>query len=158
LYAVHIPPQSLEKQRVGGEVFARFVMGGPDKNMQEAGQLHVFVNGKNRPEVEEEARAIRFILKNPVTKIYRIMQHLGVSSGGLNADSVSIIVRRMAGMRLRMTYKHVPDDQWFAAGREKTGIYDAQYEESFGKATLPKDVVSGWHGVDNTTCTILKIK
>src|SRR5690242_9000957 len=88
LYAIHIPPQTLEKQLLGGAEFANYIMHGPDKSRKKQGELHVFVNGTNRIEVKEEVRAMRRILKKPAATVYRIMNHLGPGSGGDYADSV----------------------------------------------------------------------
>jgi hypothetical protein len=159
IYAIHIPPQTLEKQQAGAAEFANYVLHGPDKKTGTEGQLHVFVNGKNRNEAEEEARALRSKLNQPVTKVYRIMKHLGPKSGTDSADAVSILVKRVASS-LNMTYKHVPDDNWDAGGKEKIGCYDKRFEGSFGDAVVPNDaeLANGWHQVDASNCSILQIR
>ena len=80
---------------VGGAEFANYVMQGPDQHTKKDGELHVFVNGRERAEAEDEARAMRNILKKPITKVYRIMNHLGPNSGGYGADSVSVMAKRV---------------------------------------------------------------
>ena len=157
LYAVHIPPQDLARQKGGAAEFAAWVLGGPDKNMGAQGQLNLFVNGMNRGEAADEAHDLRALLNKPVTNVYRIMTNLGPESGKYSAAAVSILVKRLSSS-VRMTYKHVPDAEYEPGGGAKSGCYDKKYEGTFGDAIKPKDCNAGWFEVNATNCHILGIK
>ena len=102
MYAVHIPPQDLARQKGGAAEFAAFVLGGPDKDTVSHGQLHVFVNGMNRTEATDEAHTLRAALNKPATNVYRIMANLGPESGKYSAAAVSILVKRV-GSSIKVT-------------------------------------------------------
>jgi len=157
LYAVHIPPQDLARQKGGAAEFAGFVLGGPDKDTVSQGELHLFVNGMNRNEAADEAHDLRAALNKPATNVYRIMTNLGPESGKYSAAAVSILVKRL-GSSIKMTYKHVPEAEYEAGGAAKRGCYDRKFEGTFGDAIKPKDCDTGWFEVNSTNCHILGIK
>lgn len=156
LYAVHIPDNSQWNAK-GGEVLADFVLN--NENNPGKGEMFVFLNGTNRPNAEDEVKAIYFKLKKPATTLCRIMKNLGEKSGGNFADSVAIVVRQIIG-GLQQLYK--PDAQcgWKDGGSPETGQYRAN--DAFKGNKVPKDLEpewspNGWYPVDEKNCTVKKL-
>jgi hypothetical protein len=154
LYAVHIPPLNAQRDLAGAMSFLYMIIGA-EGTQNPAGNLYLFVNGTNRPQVDDEARTMRNAIGGPPTRVYRIMSNLGPGSGGQGADSVTIKVLRMPG-NLDLSYKHVPDNQWAGGGNAKTGIYYQQMDGTFGDAKVPNGVAlgGGWFQMTLATCSI----
>src|SRR5262245_7828358 len=61
LYAVHIPDHTQSKA-AGAAAFAQFVGHFELITTRKSGDLFIFINGKNRPSAEEEARNLKSLL------------------------------------------------------------------------------------------------
>src|SRR5262245_31567364 len=79
LYAVHIPDHTQTKA-AGAAAFAQFVGHFELITTRKCGDLFIFINGKNRPSAEEEARNLKSLLNAKKATLYRIMRHLGSES------------------------------------------------------------------------------
>ena len=156
LYAVHIPPSNPQRDQAGATAFTDMIIAAEGPNP--VGDLYLFVNGMNRLQVEDEARAMKEALGGPQTRIYRMMTNLGAQSGGLQADAATIKVQRIAG-NVELSYRHVPDDDWGPGGNAKTGCYYPQMDGTFGGAVVPNAVAlaAGWSQMTNVTCSIRAI-
>jgi len=156
LYAVHIPPSGAVRQLAGANAFTGLITlteGVPNP----PGSLHLFVNGMNRTEADDEARTMRAALGGPDTKVYRIMTNLGPQSGTLGANSVVIKVQRWIGGNVSMSYKHVPDAEWVDGGNAPTGSYDALQGPNFlhlVKVPRPATLFGEWFQIISTNCHI----
>lgn len=157
LYAVHIPPMGPERDSQGAREFIAMITGAERPNP--AGDLYLFVNGMNRKEVNDEARAMKEALGGSPTQVYRIMANLGSQSGGLQADAVAIKVERMIG-GVDLRYKRDGDINWIGGGNPKTGCYYRKMDGSFGDAKVPDgaSLGGGWFQMTKATCSILNVR
>jgi hypothetical protein len=124
-----------------------------------AGDLYVFVNGTNRAQAQDEARAMKEALGGSPTQVYRIMANLGAKSGGSEADSVAIKVERaLGGVDLR--YKRDDDITWINGGNNKSGCYYPAMDGTFGSAKAPDgpSLGGGWFQMTRATCSILNVR
>ncbi len=157
LYAAHIPPAGNPVRDLLGAIhFCRMILIG--EGAGPAGSLHLFVNGRNRVQVDSEARNMRNALGGPETLVYRMMTNLGNGSGGMGADAATIKVERN-GQDIDIEYKHVPDNDWEDGGNAKTGCYHPPMDGTFGGAVVPTNAQLNavWFPMDHTTCSIRRI-
>lgn len=156
LYAVHIPPSvSRDRDLLGMISFAHMVTQ-QEATPAPAGSLYLFVNGTNRLEAEGDAGLMSDALGNPPTRVYRIMTNLGLGSGGAQADSAAIRVKRMPG-HISLRFKHVPDNQWVPGGNANTGQYFHHPTYATPIIPNPQARAHGWNPLDNATCNITDI-
>ncbi len=156
MYAVHIPHNSDDLNKLGGETFVGWVKNQETNLGKRSGYLFAFVNGKNRSDAKDEVSAIKKGLKSPPTTLYRILKHLGSNSGGFGADSVAIMVDRvhtspLAPSGCLLYYKRNDDVTWIGGGSHESGQYklDSRYQ---GDA-VPSDVRGGWRRFNNDNCS-----
>jgi hypothetical protein len=157
LYAVHIPPMNAQRDAQGASAFTAMITGAEGANP--SGNLYLFVNGMNRTQALDEARAMKEDLSGAPCQVYRIMANLGAQSGTAQADSVVIKVERMIG-GFDLSYKRDDDLNWIDGGRQKTGCYYPAMDGSFGSAKVPDApaFTGGWFQMTRATCSILNVR
>ena len=160
MYAIHIPDNNDTLNKLGGKTFVKWVKHQEQRITQDSGHLIAFINGKNRPDAENEVRAIKEGLKSPTTTLYRILKHLGAGSGGAMADAAAIMVDRVHISKLAPKgclcyYKRDGDIKWVAGGVHESGQY--KINSSYTGDGVPSDVRAGWRylNADNSLSTTL---
>jgi hypothetical protein len=157
LYAVHIPPMNSERDSQGAREFTAMITGAEGANP--GGDLYLFVNGTNRLQAHDEARAMKEDLGGSPTQVYRIMANLGSQSGGAQADAVAIKVERIIG-GVDLRYKRNDDITWIDGGNPKIGCYYPAMVAEFGGAKVPDgaSLGGGWFQMTKATCSILNVR
>ena len=160
MYAIHIPDNNDRLNKLGGKTFVKWVKNQEQRITQDSGHLIAFINGKNRPDAENEVRTIKEGLKSPTTTLYRILKHLGAGSGGLGADSVAMMVDRVHTSKLAPDgclcyYKRNADINWVSGMVQESGQY--KINNGFKGDKVPSDVQAGWRGFneDNSLSTTI---
>jgi hypothetical protein len=165
MYALHIPDNGPDANKAAGKVFVKWV-----KNQGEAvgkghGYLFAYANGRNRSlkgyyTAEEQATDIKKGLGSPPTILYRIMRHLGPGSGGMQADSVAIMLERVHASKSNPTgciswYKQNDPITWISGGTNEAGQYkmDPRYQGD----KVPSDLEAHWWLASDVNCTLTTI-
>ena len=170
MYAIHIPPDAKEVVKMAGETFVNFVKNNEGGNIKN-GRLFGFLNGENRSVPtksvitgDEELRLIKkglsSFLSGPKTVLYRINKHLGINSGGTEADGVVIMIERVHVSAyypdgVSIFYKRADDVQWTAGGEPPTGQYKAR--RNYLGAFIPTDMFGMWRRANDDNCSITGI-
>jgi hypothetical protein len=156
LYAVHIPDTSEQSRQAGAAAFVNMITGVEGANPH--GSLHVFVNGMNRPTADQEAAKMRDDLGGPVTRVYRMMEHLHEPHPQKPPRRSAWVKVVRNGPNVDMRYKYLedtgPQKEWMAGGNAKTGIYEPSYETTFGGAIMPTPgaLANQWFPIDLPNC------
>jgi hypothetical protein len=159
MYALHIPPDSDDVQKMARVDFEAFVKNN-EPVAKGSGYLFAFVNGKNRPSAVDEMKDMKKRLNAPPTIIYRMMKHLGQDSGGFGADSVAIMLERWHASTdnpsgCLIWYKRNDDITWVGGGARESGQYKPR--PAYQGDEVPSEFNAHWWRMDGLNCTIANV-